>query len=191
MPPQSDKKKKTKQNRSRCGHPSICHSCSRPSLICPFSLVSAATSSFLLSSPEHYVSRFIFFGLSFTQGRMGTFLRPSRRKQAQSSTPCASHTTPQPSTERAGVPGASSRSSCIRDGERSKCHGLFQGQLSELSRPASRGFGRAHRTGFAFQNHPSSGAVPYLPSPSAPGDTIPFLHQLGVFGSKGNLVPPQ
>lgn len=51
--------------------------------------------------------------------------------------------------------------------------------------------GLTHKGSFAFQNYPSGGAVPNLPFPSAPGDTIPFLHQLGVFGSKGSLVPPQ
>lgn len=38
-----------------------------------------------------------FFGLSFTWGRMGKFLRPSSREEAQSSTACASHTPPIPS----------------------------------------------------------------------------------------------
>lgn len=52
------------------------------------------------------------FGLSFTWGRTGKFLRPSSREEAQSSVPCASHTHPVPSAchhSTKGMPGASSR----------------------------------------------------------------------------------
>lgn len=78
-------------------------------------------------------SRFIFFGLSFTWGRMGKFLRPSSREEAQSSTPCASHMHPIPSAHSVqGCQGPAAGTSCIRDGAWSKCHLLFQGQLSEL-----------------------------------------------------------
>lgn len=69
MPPQSDKK--IKQNHSCCGHPSACNSCSCPSHTCPFSLVSAATSSFLSSSSEHEVSRFLFFWSKSHLGQNG------------------------------------------------------------------------------------------------------------------------
>lgn len=201
MPPQSDKKKKTKQNHSRCGHPSVCNSCS-----CPFSLASAATSSFLSSSSEHQASRFIFFWPKFHLEQNGQI--PGAERKLRAALPALDTRTPSPQASprhRAcrGARGAAG-TSWIGDGARSKSHVLFQGQLSEL--PAStaqagsisgdrraEGLARGSRTRgrFAFQNYPSSGAAPYLPFPSAPGDTIPFLHQLGVFGSKGNLVPPR
>lgn len=152
-------------------------------------------------------SRFIFFGLSFTWGRMGKFLRPSSREEAQSCTPCASHMHPIPSAhsvcrgargqqQEPAVSGMGHGANAIfySRGSSVSCHQTAQaGSMS----PDRRAEGLAGHTGvthkgrFAFQNYPCSGAVPYLPFPSAPGDTIPFLHQLGVFGSKGNLVPPQ
>lgn len=157
-----------------------------------------------------------FFGLSFTWGRTGKFLRPSSTEDVQSSAPCASHTHPIPSachhsTQRAGGARGQQQEPAV-SGMGHGANAIFYSRGSSVSsrqtqttlapslvtgerrvwQGTPRGAGVTHKGRFAFQNYPSSGAAPYLPFPSsAPGDTIPFLHQLGVFGSKGNLVPPQ
>lgn len=178
------RKKKSKQNHSHCGHPSVCNSWSCPSQL-----------QLLHFYPLHQNMKSVdldFFGLSLTWGRMG----PSSREEAQGCTPCASHTplSPQGATTACRAARGTSRNSSGRDGAWSKCQIRFQGQLPPSTAQAEGLAGHTgvtHKGRFAFQNYPSSGAVPYLPFPSAPGDTIPFLHQLGVFGSKGNLIPPQ
>lgn len=140
---------------------------------------------------------------------MGKFLRPS------SSAPCASYTHPVPSMchhstqcargargqqQEPAVSGMGhganavfySRGSSVssQQTQTTLAPSLVTGE-QRVWQGTPRSTGVTHKGRFAFQNYPSSGAVPYLPFPSAPGDTIPFLHQLGVFGSKGNLVPPQ
>lgn len=192
MPPQSDKK--IKQNHSCCGHLSACNSCSCPSHTCPFSLVSAATSSFLSSSSEHEVSRFLFFWSKFHLGQNGERkLRAALPVLDTHPVPSACHQSVQGRVPAAGtaLSGMGHGANAVFD-PRGSSGSSHQPQPTLAPPPAaSRAFGRAHWGRFAFQNYPSSGAAPYLPFPSAPGDTIPFLHQLGVFGSKGNLIPPQ
>lgn len=151
------------------------------------------------------VDLYFFFGLSYTWGRTGKFLRPSSREEAHSSAPCASHTHPVPSachhsTQRAGAARGQQQEPAV-SGMGHGANALFYSRGSSVSshqtqttlapslvtgewrvwQGTPRGAGVTYKGRFAFQNYPSSGAVPYLPFPSAPGDTIPFLHQLGVY----------
>lgn len=70
-----------------------------------------------------------FFGLSFTWGRMGTFLRPSSREEAQSSAPLC--LTLSVSPQHTALQGCQQQDPGMDRAWR-KCHILFQGQLSEL-----------------------------------------------------------
>lgn len=83
------RKKKTKQNHSHCGHPRVCNSWSCPSITCPFSLLSAATSSFLSSSSEHEVSRFRFFWSKSHLGQNGAL---QQRGSSELHSLCFTHT---------------------------------------------------------------------------------------------------